>query len=765
MRSLGFGFERIGLIPLRAPRTAVAIAVLVTLVCGFGLTRLTSDHSISGLFRSHSHEFAAYERLKSAFPATERDVLLLVAGESLLSPAHLPVLQGLLAELQLADGVADVISIFSVPKRIEPGGVRFLIPNDIGSEAESARVLAEAREHPLVKERLLTTAGDGRQTLLTVVNLAADTAREDALARTLAGLRELTRDALEGSGLTATILGAPVMAAAIREAGAHDRLVFNIAGFSLVTFICILFFRRTTLVLIVVTCPALAIVWSLGVIGLLGFKMSPFMNTIAPLVLVVTFTNAMHMVFAIHHYLSDGLSLKDSIARMVTTIGSACVMTSLTTAIALLSLTIVDSDIIRNFGLGTAIASMVALTAVTFMVPLHAILLLGRWPPVPLRKGGVVDRMETTCDRLYKAIARVPRLITVAGIVLLLVTGALYFRLVPQFRLSDQVPDRLRPLIEKTVKENNLPLTSPIAVIVDAGSAARLFSDDTLAAVREIHDNLARTKPVQSVWSAALLSQFAAQQAAQSGEPGPSIKDIIEELPQQLADRFVNTETNKWLVTGFFPELDTSEMVGLVRAIEADVDAVEKAHPRLAIEVTGLATVASVQSHMLINQLQISLVLAVFVVLMVAALAFRSPSFALFSLLPNIMPVFAAGTVIYFGGQGLEYASVMALTVAFGLAVDDSIHFMNRYRIEREQGRSVPKAIEGALFRVGPVLAATSIILIAGLGVTLLSEMESTRVFGLLCIVTLAFALIADLVLLPATMLVGQKLLQNKLKF
>lgn len=768
MPSLGFGLERIGLIPLRAPRLSALLALLLTAMFAFGLVQLKSDHSFSGLFRSQSPDFAAYERLKQAFPASERDVLVLVTGEDLLSPGRLPVLQGLPVDLQLTEGVADVISIFSVPKKVEGGATRFLIPDKIGSLQETERILAEARNHPLVKDRFLTSTADGEQTLLFVVNLTPEAAAEQELAASLTRLQDTMALALADSGLSAQTIGAPIMANAIKAAGAHDRVVFNIAGFLLVSLTCALFFRRPTLVIIVIACPIVAIVWSLGAIGLLGFTMSPFMNTIAPLVMVVTFTNAMHMVFALQHGLAEGRALDTAIKDMVQTIGSACVMTSLTTAIALLSLTIVDSDIIRTFGFGTAIAAMVALLAVTFTVPLLSKLLLTRWPlPLGQRRGmGAINAwLERFAARLYRRIAACPRWLTFAGIATLLVTGMGYFQLDPHFRLRDQVPDRLRPIIAQTMERTNLPLTSPVAIVVDA-EAGRLYAQETLDAVRELHRLLAAMPQVRSVWSAQLLADFVAQQSgnAGQGQRADQIRDILQELPQQLRDRIANEAQGKWLIQAYFPELDTQQMVAILNRIHTAVEEIANAHDDLGIELTGFATIANLQSHKLINELQVSLVLAVVVVLMVAALAFRSPACALLSVLPNVIPVFVAGSAIYLWGKGLEYASVMALTVAFGLAVDDTIHFMNRFRLERGQGGDVDAAVERTLVRVGPVLAATSVILIAGLGVTLLSEMESTRIFGQLCIVTLAAALISDLLLLPATMLAGRKLLSGRFR-
>lgn len=160
----------------------------------------------------------------------------------------------------------------------------------------------------------------------------------------------------------------------------------------------------------------------------------------------------------------------------------------------------------------------------------------------------------------------------------------------------------------------------------------------------------------------------------------------------------------------------------------------------------------------MIRQLNRGLLAAIVVVIVVIGIAFRSFKVLLLSIFPNLFPVVTAGAVLYLIGGGLEYASVIALTVAFGIAVDDSIHFLNRLHLETSRTPVIEKGVTETISRIGPVLVLTTIVLIVGLSATVFSDLPSMRLFGQLFMTTLAAAIFGDLVILPAIVLAAQKL-------
>ena len=132
------------------------------------------------------------------------------------------------------------------------------------------------------------------------------------------------------------------------------------------------------------------------------------------------------------------------------------------------------------------------------------------------------------------------------------------------------------------------------------------------------------------------------------------------------------------------------------------------------------------------------------------------------SLLPGLFPVVTSGAVLYWMSGGLEFASVVALLVVFGLGVDALIHFLNRLRLEEKAGEPPEQAIRRARVLVGPAIILTTIVLAFGLGVTVFSDLPSLRLFGFVCGITLLASLLADLVFLPATIVVLRRLFPSR---
>jgi uncharacterized protein len=179
--------------------------------------------------------------------------------------------------------------------------------------------------------------------------------------------------------------------------------------------------------------------------------------------------------------------------------------------------------------------------------------------------------------------------------------------------------------------------------------------------------------------------------------------------------------------------------------------AVRAKHPSYKIAVTGLSAIAARNSALMINKLSRGLTLEFMFVAAFIGLAFRSFVVMLASILPGIFPIVLSGMVLWALGEGLQFASVVALTVSFGLGLSATIHFLNRLRHEERPDEDPAIAVERATVLVGPPLILTSVVLACGLIVTVFSDLPSLRLFGWLSAFAMLAALAADLLILRPT--------------
>ena len=761
-RSLGFGIEKIGLLAVRAPWLGLLVVTILTVAALAGIRDIRTGGTLLALFRSDTPEFARYDAFRQRFPASDRDILLIVQGDDFFaSPERLEQLRSLHVDLQLADPVASVLSFFTVPDAARPDGYAPpLMPEKLPSGESLQELGTRAASHPLIRNRLLARLDEGNDAALFIVSLKAEGNRREAQAASIAEVGELAEETLTGPGLAYTLAGTPVMETEIRETGQRDRMIFNLAGLAVGILVCFALFRRFRPVFIVTACPVTALVWALGVFGWLELELSTISNAVLPLVIALTFCDAMHMVYAMRRHIGNGESARDAAARAVQGVGPACVLTSLTTSLALLSLLFADSEIIGDFAISAAVATVFALLAVLLLVPLLGSVLLkdtdtqAHTAPEPDTRAGVELHLEQRCTMLAHWLPRRAMPILFAGAGLTLLFLVLHLQLHPSFRLSAQLPDRFQARQLSALADSGLDLTYPVQIVITTPEGVETAPEKARQAVGAVHDLLARQPLAKNVWSAALLDRWLASTAANP----VSVEKYLEQLPPHLKRRFQSRDGTRWLVTGYLPDLNAQETLSFLENLNIALRDIAKDFPGFTFSTTGLAPLAAVNSTRITSQLNQGLLTAIILVCLLLGLAFRSLAVPLVSVLPNVLPLVMVGAVLSLAGRGLDYTTLIALTVAFGIAVDNAIHFLNRLHIENRSAAGPEDAVAETIARVGPVLLATTLVLMFGIGATVTSDLPPTRVFGLLCLCILAAALLADLVLLPAIILALRRL-------
>ena len=758
------GLDRVGLVALRQPYVALALIVALTALAIVGLARLKVDDSLSELFRSSTEEFRRYEEVDRRFPSSEYDVLVVVEGPGLLQRKALAAFQRTTIELQLVDGVDGLVSMLSARGKPDPKGLPVpIVPDDLPQdEAAYAAMIAALKGNDIVKGKFLSD--DGTLALL-VLSLDRKAIEEQGAKAIIGGIKQTAEKELAGTGLVVKLTGAPVMQLEIRNAVERDRLIYNGLGFLVGAAIAYLFFRRLSLTLLAVLGPTIAILWTLGAVGGLDFRLNLFINVITPLILVTGFSDSMHLVFAIRRDIMAGMDRMEAARNAVREVSPACLLTAINQAISIASFSFAESALIRTFGLAALIAVFISYLAVAVVVPtLAALLIRPEGKPAPSakpnaspvhdereEKGGIGILHRWSVGLVMRS-ARNPVAATVFGLIAVVLCGLAYIRLEAHYRLADQVPDKEQALAATSRLDAKLTGASPVHVMIKWTGGDDLFAPAPLAAIRAAHAVLEQQAGLGNVWSLDSLRRWLADGGDQSVD---TLKRYVGLLPEHLVRRFIAKEGNAVLVTGRLPDVDASEILPVVERIDKALEPVRKAHPGFDIAVTGLPAIAARNSAKLISELNIGLVGDMFLIFFFLAFALRSILAGVTSVLPSMFPIFATGALLWSTGEGLQFASIIAITVAFSLAIDSTIHFLNRYTLEESRvsanGGGMLDALDKTAHAIGPAVVLTTIVLALGLGVTMLSDLPSLRLFGRLAGVCLAASLIGQLVILPGS--------------
>ncbi len=699
--------------PAAWPGILFVLAVL-TAITATGLASLRFDDDYKAIFRGSDGRYKAYLAFLERFPAEERNLLAVVHGPVLSA-------RGVRALLDLEEALFDHPAVVAVYLPVTPPRLRTLAERFIasGDPDTLAHLVARATRHPVLSRGMLSADGD------TALVVAALRDRFGEPGPVVESVHQSMAAVLEPAGIGLNLGGIPAVRAALKSQVRHDQFLFDALAAILATGVALWLFRSARVVAAAAIGPVLGVWWTLGAMGLAGLSINVLTQMVAALVLVVGYTDAVHVTTHLRESLARGLSGADAARRAWRDIGPACLVTSLTTAAGFASLLLSDAWMIRQFGLVCALGSLTVFAAVMLSVPLTARVIASA--PNHAR-----DR--TLSIDILRRLRRHPAAVVVAGLVVsaILVLTAIQVR--PDYAFKENLPrgHDVRAAFERADRE--LGGLLPITVVVNIGPGAS--AGDLVGAAGLVANRLRDRTGL--AWLG--IADFAALVPL----------DGVDALPDALRDDLLDAEAGMTVVSTVLPDHGaraTVDTIGRVRAALSDLDAGGGAFD---LEITGIAALAATGSRHMIADLGRSLATAAAAVFAVIALLLRSVRLGLVSLVPNVAPIAMVAAMLVWLGEPLSYACVLVFTICLGLAVDDTVHVIMRFRRERAAGRDVDSALDATLGGTGRVLIATTLILAAGFAALTASATPMVVLLGALSCLAIVTALVFDLTFLPA---------------
>ena len=726
------------------------LILLSILVSAWGASKLTFVDNLEAAFRSDASAFQQYEALKQDFALGENDLFVLIESQQPVGRDILEALAEFTLDAQLTEGVGGVVSILSL-RVPDVGGedLRPVIPLNESTEELSAETFQSALVHPLNLNGALLS-DDLRR--LSVRILISENGPGDQDLSDFISITDSLQTSFDQSVGTQPVKsswsGVPLLRLDVIDRLVRDQFTLNLAG-SVLGFIgsCLLLGSWRLAVLTSIP-PMIAMIWLLGFMGHAALSFNVITNVLPVLVLVIGFADSMHLTFSWRRQAQlPSVNRNTAIERSVDEVGLACVMTTVTTAIAFLSLLINDSALIRGFGVSGVLAVFLTLAAVLITHPLVFALAIrfGFIRDRDLSAKRVTRLLDGAVSIITGIVFRYAKAVATTGIALTLLALWFYFPLDPRYSFLENVPD-------------DAPIAQSIAAMDAAQGGTHsldviipfdLSSDDTLSQslekLRRTHKTLEQTvspQPVYSAWSIANTL----------GDPLPQNwrSHLREELLNDERDesnRFISKSRAEARIQVLVPDRGVEQTRVLAASVSEALSTLNQDH-----FMSGILLVSAVISDQMIKQLNWSILGTGILSAFVLAAVFRQPRYVGYAIVPNILPIVLTGAFLNIFGYGLQFSGALAMTIALGIAVDDTIHMLNRMRqCEKAGGSGIPAV--SALADVGPVLVATSVILVLGIAATGFSDMPSISNFGLLSAMVIVLALLADLFVLPAIVL------------
>ena len=742
-RSIGFGLEYLGLGTLRYPRLTALAVLAFTVLCFTQIPKANVDGDLLRVYAHSGEHYDAYAQLSETFGTFENDVYILVSSPQLVDPAIIEEVRSLAFELELNDFAVGTMSPFTLRQPTANGGSAPAVPEGMLTPDEVAMALMDLQQNDPMMRNLITPDLTG---VVIILFPDQELVKQRGAKAMIASLRD-TIGFYQSDALSIELTGPPVWTSEMLNAAVDDQVKFTVWGFGLGALIALLALRSLPGALIVAATPFLSVMWSMGTILLFFGSFSFLTIIVTTLVLVISFAESMFFVFNWLAFWRDGMEPNKAVDATVKLVGPATSLTMLTTLISFASLSLTPGQGIREFSMAGAMGSFLLFACLMTFMPLLLKLAIRLGFKAPPRSNLV---LTAPLPLSWFLATRFGRQISIAAIVVTLVLFIPYGLIQPHFSFEDFVATDSTALTAAADIDQGVGGVAPLYVRVPlAGSDPNVAPAD-FDTIAQVHSILETHLGENKVISAASMTNYT--------DAGFTREEVFAAVGPFMKRRFVTDDGSQALVTGFMPTILESDVLKqLVDDLQADFHAagIDDA------EVGGFRILTTFATDDIVRGLQLDLTASVLVNLGLIGFAFQSFRVALASAIPNLFPVLGTEAWLYFTGAGLQLTTVIALTIAFGIAVDDTVHFLSHYlHARRDQKMSHLDAIKHTLDRIGGAIVATTIILCAGVAIVSFSELPQVALFGALFVSTLAFAVIGDLFILPAMLAAGGKFFQ-----
>ena len=744
-----------------AHRTVVSVVLLgITIAAGFMISHAVIASSVARLFLGESPAYMSYLERMRAFGSDEV-ALYGFESDDLLGPAGIERLRTVVEKIQEMPEIGRVDTLLDVQQinRVH-GGLHVAVYVD-EAELEPGRraALLEALKQDESAQGTLVSA-DGRSACI-IIEFTPDASRPAERGPIM--LKTIER-IFKDAGFDPADLHSTGMLPALSETmdASRDSLARLFPLVNLVLFITVLLlFRGLLPVLVSMGVSLLAVVWTAAFAVFLDREVSILMAMVPAVILIVGFSDVIHLYSAYLLELRDGRSKIDAIVASNVDVGRACIYTSATTFIGFVCLSLVPTPAFRHLGVvlgfGVAIALLIAVTAMPVVLSLLPA------PDVSRQTRGrlgiaLLDPIMAAAQRL--AMHR-PRLVVAAFV--LLAAASVWGT--SQIEVETDVLARLDPdsraRLDATWFDERFAGDVMIEVFIDAAHVQGALDPQLFGAVAALQDDIAGLPEVDDVASLVALVRRIQGALAEDGE------ETLPATRKGLAETLFLFEMQGGRNLERLIDFDRKTLRLAVRIRPGGVRAAAKVGrkisdlalqrlgPGVKIEVTGMSVlIGTWLDELLAGQLR-GLGLSLLLIAIMMMLVCGSVRVGLWSMVPNALPLLVLGGWVGGTWELVDSDTFAVAMLAIGIGVDDTIHFVSRYRIEAGRSASDEVAIQRTFDFAGRAIVMTTVILVLGFLPMATSTYFSTRIMGTLLPLTLVVALVADLLLVPALVRLG----------
>lgn len=746
---------------------------LITLFMAYHARSVNISYNYVNLLPEKDSAFTHYQDFKKVFHEEVNTYVLAVSDSDFFQLDKFKDWKALgdsIRKLDGVEGLASVGHLFNIYKNKKKKRFEFLplINKEIPDQQYVDSLAVVIRSLPFYKGLLYNDSTHTYLMGITINEKLLNSRNREVLIHTI---EELSRGFCEKHNVQIHHSGLPYTRTIIAEKVRSELKMFILLALLVTATIMYLFFRSFRIVFFSMMVVSIAVVWALGSIVLLGYQITVISGMIPPLIIVIGIPNCVYLLNKFQsEYAHHGNKIM-ALQRVIRRIGNAVFLTNLTTALGFATFIITNSQILIEFGV---IASLNIMGVFIISILLIPIIFSFLKPPKEKHANHLKNKtIKRIVEILIHWIVYYRRQVFVVSILLVLLG---FFGISLMKSTGYMVDDISKShIVYKDLKffEKNFKGVMPLEIMVDTKKKKGVMKSSTLQRIDKLQKKIAAYPDISRSMSIVEAFKFS-RQAYYNGKekyydlPGSQERNFIlayfskKESKINLLENFIDSTGQYARISMKVADIGTLRMNKLYHDLTRDIYSIFPAE-KYTVTITGTCITFFKGTGYLIKNLFSSLLLAILIISIFMAVMFSSWRMVLVSLVPNLIPLIVTAAIMGFFNIPIKPSTVLVFSIAFGISVDDTIHFLAKYRQELLiTNWNIGKSVIIALQETGVSMIYTSIVLFFGFSIFITSTFGGTIALGILVSITLLIAMLSNTVLLPSLLLSLEKRITTK---
>jgi len=763
-------WDKIYSLIIRKRLAILVVLSVLTIIMGYFGSKVQMSYEFAKLLPDDDSTSIQYQNFKKIFGEDGSVFVIGLKNKNFFTPEIFNAWYSIGNKIKEIEGVEDILSVahlFNLEK--DETQKRFnivpVVKNPPQTQQEIDSLKNVILSLPFYKDFLYN---DTTGATLMAITVKREVLNSKAREKLIENIEKYVEEIAQTANLEIHYSGMPYIRTKVSVKVSREIKLFVLLSALVTAFILYLFFRSWAPVLVSMLVVAIGVLWSLGTVVLFGYKITILLGLIPPLIIVIGIPNCVYLINKYHQEYKKHGNQARALTRIIQKIGGATFLTNMTTAIGFATFIFTSSQILIEFGYIAAVNVMIV-----FFLSLLIIPTVFSYLPPPQKKHikhldntwmlKLVDNLEYIIlnKRKYVYIgAFLVIVFSIYGISLIETTG----------NIADDVPRNDKIYTDLLFFEENFSGVMPFEVVIDTrkeGMAAQIPTLKKIEKLQElIHSYPEFSRPISIVevikfskqaYYNGSVDMYSLPTDMEKSFLAPYLTTKTEGGKDKILRTYMDSTKRYARVTAQMADIGTKEMQRINEDIRPKIDSIFNPE-KYTVYLTGNSLVFLNGTNYLVKNLILSLALAIFIISIMMSFLFMSIRMVFVSILPNFIPLLVTAGLMGYFGITIKPSTILVFSIAFGISVDDTIHYLAKYRQEILHRRwDLKGSVITALRESGMSMAYTSIILFFGFGVFAVSNFGGTVALGVLVSITLIVAMFSNLIILPSLLLSVEK--------